>query len=77
MQGPQGTACARQISWRNWVRLHSMCVGPNSETTGTPKAGAKNRGPLSVLTSSRLRRMQALVSPIGSCSSPASETTPG
>ena len=40
-----------------------MNVGPNSVTTGRPKATPKNRGPLSVVTSSRLRRTQALVRP--------------
>ncbi len=36
---------------------------------GTPKATAKNLGPESVVTSSRLRRMQALVRPIDNGSS--------
>src|ERR1044072_9419846 len=41
-----------------------MSVGPKSEMTGTPKATAKKRGPLSVVIIKRLRRMQAFVRPI-------------
>ncbi len=76
MHGPQGTFSARQTSWAQWVRLQSGCTGPKSETTGVSKATAKNRGPLSVVTSNRLRRMHAFVSPIGASKS-AKPTTRG
>ena len=41
-------------------------VGPKSVITGTSKAGAKSRGPLSVVTIRAARRTQALLKPIGS-----------
>ena len=51
------------------VRVAAIGVGPNSDMTGTSNATAKNRGPLSVVTSSRLRRTQALLKPTESSSS--------
>ena len=51
-------------------------IGPKRVTTGRPKAAATWRGPLSVETISRLRRMQALAVP-RSIGSSAIELEPG
>ena len=74
--GPHGTFFCKLMAFAKYVSVHSMNVGPNSETTGRSNAAAKCLGPLSVVTSRFTRRTHALVSPIDTGRS-ASENTFG
>ena len=63
MHGPQCTLTISDRSVGLGVSVHFGSVGPKMVSTGVPKALAKCRGPVSLVTSRLARRISALSGP--------------